>query len=371
MEPSGLLLLQGQRMGADDLYRYCLDKRVVPDEADEDGGPPEGGWPKKYHHIVFKAHYPELCEGGHAKSAPSWPDGCLLDPRRLPWRELRSEMANPRNNFAVIYQQEDADPASVLVDPIWVQGGTDPRTHVPFPGCQDRDRDIAQIPHGLAGDLLSVCTADPSPTKYWSCQWWVVRCVDGEAQERFLMDHVRQAMDAPSFLDWDESTRSFTGLMEEWQHRSVELGLPIGTWIVEKNGAQRFMLQYDHVRRWMAHWRVDVMPHNTDRNKSDPEYGVQTLAGIYRYGLVRLPWKANSAGRLASMKLVEEVTHWPAWRTEDCVMAQWFLEWNLPHLIPAGAALPRFRRPTWIGHADTYSWAETWKQHAQGGVRVG
>ena len=357
LEPGGLLLLQGQRMGADDLYRYTLDKRVIPDE---DEHVPEGGWPRKYHHIVFKAHYEDRCEGLHDKTSPYYPEGCLLDPRRLSWRELRQEMSNPRHNFAVIYQQEDSDPESVLVDPLWVQGGTDPKTGMSYPGCQDRDRDICELPHGLYGDLLSICTADPSPTKYWSVQWWIVRCVDGEAQERYLMDHVRQAMDAPSFLDWNNPEQAFTGLMEEWQERSVALGRPITAWIVEKNGAQRFLLQYEHVRRWSAKWRVDILPHETERNKSDPEYGVQTLAGIYKYGLVRLPWKNNSRGRLASMKLVEEVTHWPGWKTEDCVMAQWFLEWRLPRIVPSGGNLPRFNRPGWLKNADTYS--EAWRK---------
>lgn len=358
LEPGGLLLLQGQRMGADDLYRYCLDKRVIPDE--DEAETPEGGWPKKYHHIVFKAHYEERCEGNHAKDSAPYPDGCLLDPRRLPWRELRAEMANPRNNFAVIYQQEDADPASVLVDPLWVDGGTDPKTGMVYPGCQDRDRDIWELPHGLFGDLVCYATADPSPTKYWSVQFWITRCVDGESQERYLIDHVRQAMDAPSFLDWNNPEQRFTGLMEEWQERSVEFGHPIKAWIVEKNGAQRFLLQYEHVRRWMAKWRVDIIPHETERNKADPQYGVQTIAGIYKFGLVRLPWKANSRGRLASMKLVEEVTHWPGWKTEDTVMAQWFGEFRLPHLVPSGGNLPRFERPGWLKNADTYS--DAWRR---------
>jgi hypothetical protein len=360
LEPGGLLLLQGQRMGPDDLYRYALDKRVVPDDEDEQA--PEGGWPRKYHHIVFKAHYDNLCDGQHSKDAPYYPQGCLLDPRRLPWRELRAEMSNPRHNFAVIYQQEDADPESVLVDPLWVSGGTDPKTGVTYPGCQDRDRDAWQLPTGLAGDLLAVATADPSPTKYWSIQYWIIRCVDGQPHERYLIAHQRQAMDAPSFLDWSEPTREFVGLMEEWQHHSVEIGHPITHWIVERNGAQRFLLQYEHVRRWCAQWRVDIVPHDTERNRSDPDYGVQTLAGIYKYGLVRLPWKADSPGRLASMKLVEEVTHHPGWKTEDCVMAQWFLEWRLPQLVPSAGSLPKFRRPPWLKKADTYSWRESWRQ---------
>lgn len=362
LDPSGLLVLQGQRMGADDLYRYALDKRVLLD--DDPDSEPSVEHPRKYHHIVFKAHYDDRCENQHGRDAAYYPQGCLLDPRRLPWRELRSEQSNPRNNFAVIYQQEDTDPDSVLVDPIWVSGGTDPRTGENHPGCRDKDRDCGQLPEGLYGDLLSVATADPSPTKYWSVQWWIVRCSDGQAHERYLMDHERRAMDAPTFLDWSNPTQSFTGLMEEWQRRSVDLGHPITHWIVEANAAQRFMLQYEHMRRWLATWRVDLIPHQTHRNKSDPDYGVQTMGGIYKWGLVRLPWYGRGRGFMASSILVEEVTHWPAWRTDDTVMAQWFLEWHLPHLIPAAGTLPRFKRPSWLKEADTYSWAASWKRGA-------
>jgi hypothetical protein len=60
LEPGGLLVLQGQRMAGDDIYRYALDKQVIMDE-DEDweADVPEelklGG--RRYHHLAYKAHY--------------------------------------------------------------------------------------------------------------------------------------------------------------------------------------------------------------------------------------------------------------------------------------------------------------------------
>ena len=44
--------------------------------------------------------------------APSYPDGCLLSPWRLPWREINCLMSNRAERFEVVYQQEDSDPAS-------------------------------------------------------------------------------------------------------------------------------------------------------------------------------------------------------------------------------------------------------------------
>jgi hypothetical protein len=356
LEPGGLLLLQGQRLGPDDLYRYCLDKPATVLETDADFDSDGTDVPRKYHHIVFKAHYQDRCRDEHGVDAPYYPQGCLLDPRRLAWRELRAEMANARNNFEIIYQQADVDRASVLVDPAWVYGGSDPVTGEVFPGCTDPERGLAELPPGLAGQLLSVATVDPSPAKWWSCQWWVVRCVSGVPQERYLMDHVRQRMDAPTFLDWNERTRSFTGLAEDWQARSDTLGWPITTWVVEANAAQRFMLQFEHVRRWLAAWRISLIPHQTAANKSDPAYGVQTLGAVYRYGLVRLPFRTRTPAYNASIKLIDEVTHWPGWRSDDTVMAQWFLEWHLPHLIPTGQPLPRAPRPSWLSGQSTWGW---------------
>jgi hypothetical protein len=71
LDPGGLLILQGQRMGANDLYRYALDMEVGQDDDDDDDEELEGvalregedGGKRKYHHIIFKAHYDELCKG--------------------------------------------------------------------------------------------------------------------------------------------------------------------------------------------------------------------------------------------------------------------------------------------------------------------
>jgi hypothetical protein len=362
LEPAGLLVLQGQRMGPDDLYRYCLDKRLVADAEDE-----AGVRARKYHAVMFKAHYPDRCTDDHdPETAAYWPQGCLLDPRRLPWRELRSEMANPRNNFQVLYQQEDVDPDSVLVDAGWVYGGTDPVSGELWPGCIDKDRGIGELPAHLDGELLSIVTVDPSAARWWSIQHWVVRCVGGVPQQRYLLDHEHRKMDAPSFLDWVEATKSFVGLAEDWQVRSIKSGWPIAFWIVEANAAQRYMLQFEHMRRWLAHHRTALIPHQTANNKSDPEFGIETLKGVYRHGLVRLPMKAGPA-YLASIRLIDEVTHWPQWKTDDCVMAQWFLEWHLPRLVPTGRMLPRASRPSWLRGTNTWGWRNRPKELGRAG----
>lgn len=341
LEPGGLLILQGQRMGADDLYRYCLDMQLDEDEIHILGRS------TKYRHVMYPAHFEDKCANDHGKDSPAWPDGCLLDPIRLPWTGAKGLATIQRNRgdaYRVQYQQEDVDPSEVLVPKLWIDGGMGSDGEM-FPGCWD-DRDLAQLPPNLAPPFVSYATADPSPTKYWSIQWWIYQPA---TKQRFLMDLIRQSMDAPDFLDWNQNQGVFFGVMEEWQIRSKDLGYPITHWIVENNAAQRFILQYDHVRRWQRVHGVQVIAHSTHRNKTDPDFGIQMLKGIYRFGQVRLP--AVGQGRLASLKLVDEVTRYPQTSTDDCLMAQWFGEFHLGQ-----GALSRIteheptvmRRPTWM-----------------------
>lgn len=345
LEPGGLLILQGQRMRQDDLYRYALDLKA----GDPDDYESEQARPNKYHHVIYRAHFEDACSGdpaAHRKDAEPWrPDGsggCLLDPVRLDWRTLKTIQSNRAERFLVMYQQEDVDPANALVNPLWVSGGRDSEGE--YPGCWDADRGACQLPQGLSGRLVSVATADPSPTKFWSIQWWVYH---PDTEQRFLMDLIRQSMEAPDFLDYNYAAGGFTGVMEEWQQRSRAMGLPITHWVIEANAAARFILQYDHARRWNAKNSVQVIPHQTHRNKSDEQFGVQTLAPHYRFGRVRLPGKQNNPGRIAAMKLVDEVTKWPEGTTDDCVMAQWFFEYQLPNIY-----IPQVEAPQMRGWAD-------------------
>jgi hypothetical protein len=371
LDPGGLLVLQGQRLGAYDLYKYCASKPGYVEEEDDEEAPDNDDIPRMYHHMVYKAHYDDRCAGtraGHRMDAPGYPQGCLLEPRRIKYGEVMTARRQDATTYSVVFQQEDMDPRDVLVKPIWVTGGTDPDTGEMVPGCWDKGRDLCELPTGLAGDLLSYATCDPSAARFWCQQWWVTRVVDGVPQERYLMDLNRAKMMAPDLLDWHNATQQFGGLMEEWQERSVRLGLPITRWIIERNGAQRYLLQYESTRRWAAQHRVEIVPHDTNANKLDPDRGVETLRDVWHWGMVRLPAKGNSiqrsaaaggTGWMASAKLVEEVTHYPDWPTTDCVMAQWFGEYWLPRMCERGGNLPNLNRPDWLKGTKTYVWARS------------
>jgi hypothetical protein len=357
LEPGGALFLVGQRVASNDLYRHCLDKKLLPeDDADfeeataamaEGDDEKIADLPGKYRHIVYRAHDETRCDNtAHKLDSESWPDGCLLDPRRLAWRDLRAIRANSPAVYATWYQQEDADPQQTLVKHVWVTGGTDPETGTYHPGCWDNDRGLCELPKGLVGPKFSIATVDPSPTKMWAVQWWVYAPEAGH--QLFLLDTVRRSMPGNELLDWNNNTQQHYGLMEEWQQRSVALGIPITDWIVEVNAAQRFLLQFDHMRRWIASNRTNVRPHTTTVRKNDADLGVDMTRDWWKFGRIRLPGKG--AARTASLKLVEEVQRYPNAYLDDQVMASYFCILHLPELS-AGWEIkepPQFQRPTWL-----------------------
>lgn len=354
LDPGGLLCITQQRLGSFDFSAHALGKKLLPED---DGITEDPDGALQYRQIIYKAHYEDKCLGvdTHKAGSPSWPDGCLLDPRRLPYRDLRKVM-KPGNErtFQVVYQQNDMAAEDALVQRIWVDGGRDADGNY-YIGCWDKDRDEWELPRradgtlALDGDVLGIITVDPSPTKYWSVQAWAYH---PDSKQQFLLQQHRERMEAPDFLDWAHSLRAFTGLAEDWWHLYEKIGVRLTHIIVEINAAQRFLLQYEHVHRWMRQRQVEVVAHSTQRNKSDPDYGIQMLAPVWKFGQVRLPGKGR--GRISSMRLVDEAVRYPNSVTTDCLMGQWFLNFSIDRLYTPGIdmATPKWR-PSWMQRVNT------------------
>lgn len=343
-EPGGLVLLQGQRLTPDDLYRYCASKKAGASTAhDHECCDAEPG--AKYHLVKYRAHDETKCIGdeNHGDDAPYWPQGCLLDPRRLPWRELESEMENGIGSYMQVFQQEDGDPSQQLVNPIWVVGGTDPNTGSYFPGCWDNERSLWEVPEG-AGPFLSVASTDPSPTKYWANGAWCVGL--DEPHHRFLQTLERRTMRFDEFLE--RRNGRWSGLAEEWWQISRDLNRPITHWIFEVNAAQRFMLQTAVATDWAATRGVEWIRHQTTATRTDPKYGPQRIVDSYKKGLVRFPG-LGALARTASLKLIDEAQKWPKGQYDDCVMMQTFLELRLEDLLSSMAVIEDpMPAPTWL-----------------------
>jgi hypothetical protein len=267
----------------------------------------------------------------------------LLDPFRLSWRDLSYVRYNNPQKFAVVYQQEDMGEGSYLIERVWATGGMGP-DGVLYNGCIDNDRRPGYIPAGLNPPIISIASVDPSPTQFWAIEWWLYQ---PETNLRYLVDIERCKLTAEELLGYDTGTRTYSGIMEEWQNRSFALGYPISHWIVEVNAAQRFLLAHDFVRKWQSLHGLNVVPHTTSRNKLDENLGVEALLPpLWRTGQVRLPSIRENWKTLA---FIDEMTSWTRDKRNgtDMVMAHWFAELHMPQLR-APVAPPRMWRPSWL-----------------------
>jgi hypothetical protein len=335
LEPGGLLILQGQRIAVNDLYRYCLDKKTL-DEV------------PKYRHIVFKAHDEDLCTGDHTDSLP-WPEGCLLDPYRIPWKMLETIQHTSPRTYAVMYQQQDGDTVGGLVDPAWIMGGVDADGYS-SPGCIDRERMIGEVPaHLMNGNGWSFVTVDPSPTEFWGIIWWVY---DPDSNTRYAIDIIKKRLNPEQFLSLDLTTFEWSGLMVELTQMANEEGAPISHVIFEVNAAQRWFLSQRHVHKWMEMTGQSFVPHTTHLNKADPKFGLESIGDLFRQGFIRLPW-GSPASRLKVSALVDEATRYPDHDTTDLIMSTWFGKLAVEnHYTPRREGLYQLSRPNWMsGHS--------------------
>ena len=328
VEPGGVLALVGQRLSPRDLHRKRLDKRVIAEDGSEH---------QLYVHIVYPVHQDALCDGEHRQwdGTRNPGAGCMTDESRMSVRDWMN--VRQKANYRTVYQQEDADPEAVLVQPEWWDGGIDIDGY-DAAGVFDQDRAWGAHPPREVGKLVDYATVDPSPTRFWAIEWWAYQ---PQTRFNYLIFGRRSKMDAGGqrgLLDWDNEQQRFIGLMEEMQVASTLAGHPIRVWVLETNVAQRWLLQYEHYRRWRRRWPdVAVIKHETQTNKLDPDYGVSILGTRYKTGHKRLPHQpgmgAEAAGFLREMR--KEFTSYPFGETDDMVLADWIGEFNLPRIVAA------------------------------------
>jgi hypothetical protein len=353
VDPGGLLAVVGQRLGPLDLYAHCLSKVTYEEFEDDYEGEDvtditqikEPLKKQKYHHLIYKAYYEELDTGRESRknSGKPWPEGPLLDPQRLSWKDLSYIKHSNPSKFAVVYQQEDQAEGNYLIERVWATGGMGP-DGVLYPGCIDNDRRPGYIPEGLQPPIISIASVDPSPTMFWAIQWWLFQ---PETNLRYLVDVERVKLTAEQLLGYNTTTSEYSGVMEEWQNRSWDYGYPISHWVVEVNAAQRFLLAHDFVRKWQASQQVNVVAHTTSRNKIDENLGVEALLPqLWRSGSVRLPTMRENWKTLA---FIDEMSSWTRDKKNgtDLVMAHWFAELHMPNLGPVRQP-PRMWRPSWL-----------------------
>ena len=139
-------------------------------------------------------------------------------------------------------------------------------------------------------------------------------------------------MGANEFLDYSRAQDDFVGLAEDWVRRSRARAFPISYLIIEKNAAQRWAQQYEFFQSWAQTRSVTGIQHETMSNKADETFGIWAPSPGLQHGRIRLPGE-HSMARHKVDPLVAEVTTYPDGATDDLVMSQWFLEFNLQHLV--------------------------------------
>jgi hypothetical protein len=354
-DPGGLLAVVGQRLGPGDLYAHCLSK-VTYDLDDEDYDGSDITTPEqvnsmeplksqKYKHIIYQAYYPELDTGKESRrfDAPAYPEGPLLDPKRLPWKDLSFIRYNKPDVFEVVYQQGELELDAYLINKTWIHGGMG-EDGVQYQGCIDHERGHGEIPPGLAPPVLSIVAVDPSPTMFWALTWILYQ---PSTNMYHVIDIERCKLTAEDLLGYNTTTGEYSGIMDDWQERSLRMGYPISHWVVEINAAQRFLLAHDFVRKWQTSRSVNVVPHTTSRNKLDEKMGVEALLPqVFRTGAIRLP---HMRGNWKTLAAVEELTKWTRDKKSgtDIVMSMWMAVLNIPNLTQMKLP-PRQWRPSWL-----------------------
>jgi hypothetical protein len=336
LDDAGLLVVAGQRMHRRDMYRWLRDL-PVEEWDDLDDGPP----PKKYTHIVYPAHYDDVCEEHHGRQDPAWPDGCLLDPIRLSWRHLAQEKAKDATKFDLIFQQDDShSDDELMVQRSWIYDD---------PGAFDRDRSIWNLYPGTPAGY-AVVTIDPSPTKWWAVEAWyyVPGGDDGLGGFRYLLDVEHKRMEGSDLLDYNYATGEWYGVLEEFRRNYLTLGRRLQHIVIEINSGNRWLLQFEQARRWRAAFGIEIHNHTTTINKQDATLGIESLvAPQWKFGRVRLP-AATQLDRARVQRFVDEILSYPD-VPDDSVLAHWFLEVMLPRIhIPIRESEQRPFRPSWL-----------------------
>jgi len=209
-------------------------------------------------------------------------------------------------------------------------------------------------PEGMAG-LYVVAGLDPAATNYTAM---VVVGADLSTGRRFVLDVWNQHGALPA---------QTSAVMKEWTKR-----YGIAEWRIETNAYQASILQDDDLRQWMSARGVRMASHTTGRNKWDAQWGVATMANLFKgyeqgYNAVELPSRRGHSG---VQSLVEQLVAWyptPSMTrapVQDCVMALWFAEIRCRELLDQtessthwddGLTSPRDREEQVVINIDWYT----------------
>lgn len=290
LEPGGRALAIGQRLHLYDLYgELSLEK--VPGALDD-----EGDHVPRWVHI----NYPAILD---------WDTRSTLWPNKWSWAEIMEKYADlGASKFEAMYQQNPLPEGEALARRAWIYGDDE------HPGCLDLQRRVGDGPGNLKRGVR-VISLDPSPTAFaglivadieysqTTFDISIIEITREKMQVRDMLRHVERC------IDW-YSPQYF---------------------IFERNAAQRWLLQDPTMERLRR--RVQVLAHDTGRNKGDPVLGIESLSVDFEFGRIHLPYGDPESKRMSEMLITEALTY-PQSQTDDLLMALWFIKFNYSKLVP-------------------------------------
>lgn len=191
--------------------------------------------------------------------------------------------------------------------------------------CKDTTRSLGHY----ESTWKLVAGLDPAGGGEWAGYTsFTLLAIDLATSRRYLVDQVAvKSMKAPQILQQ----------MRDWTEH-----YPISKWVVEANGLQGQLFQYNvELVQWLAARGVQLVPHVTGaHNKWDQQFGVETIAPLMHQGLVSIPWgTAPTAAKV--QPTIEEFVQFPMGQTTDRVMSWWFAELGVREYMRA-MATPMF-----------------------------
>lgn len=331
IEPySGKLIMIGTRLKAQDLYSeirkpihysdgispwtYLTQPAVL--ETSDDPEDWKVLWPRTNVRPPGANPPPEDAEGLY----PRWPGNTLA--------RIRNGMSAERWS-RVYLQAQISETATFSITEI--EGCTNGQR---FPGVVKAGQ-RGHRPEGMAG-LYVVAGLDPAAVNYTAA---VVLGVDATSGKRYLLDVFNKHGALPSEVN---------SMMKAWTQT-----YGIAEWRVETNAYQASIVQDEDLQQWMRARNVRLASHITGKNKWDQQWGVATMANLFRGhevggNMIELPSRKGHSGM---QSLVEQLVAWyptPSMAkapTQDTVMAFWFAEIRARELVDESDAQEHWDSP--------------------------
>jgi hypothetical protein len=319
LAPNGLTRVVGTRWHRYDIYNSLSElKDYLTDEP-------------LYEHINFPA-------------VLDWETKEVLWPDYWPYEKLMSEKMSvlKSNGFELVFQQNPLPPDAMLIRGDWIYGReTDPD---PNKGCLDRNRVAGEI--DLEPGWVRVMSVDPGVSKYWAIIVMDVR----EANVQNPQFDAKILWIERGKWDSNQGKRKMIDIVRRFRPRIA---------ILEVNSQNKYFHEDLEWRQAVRETRTSVIPHTTHRNKSDPGFGVESLAGDFEAGSIRIPYAHDGETQKQARWLIDEAVEYPFAPTDDVMMALWFPKPNLLSLRSRGAlgtgktmafrVPPRLHKRAWAG----------------------